>query len=205
MQTTCAAIILSGGLNTRMGGRNKALIELGGRSFIARILTALEGSFNQILLVTRQPELYRSQSVRIVEDIFNLRTPLTGIHSGLVNMTADYGFVTSCDTPLLKSELVRLLVAEIDTDFDIVVPSSGSHFQPLCAVYSKRCIPFIEDRLGRGDVKTDSMYETLKVKRIPYEQLQVVDPKLESFFNINTPEDLKFANQTAQNRERPHA
>jgi molybdopterin-guanine dinucleotide biosynthesis protein A len=198
MQTTCAAIILSGGLNTRMGGRNKALIELGGRSFIARILTALEGSFNQVLLVTRQPELYRSQSVRIVEDIFNLRTPLTGIHSGLVNMTADYGFVTSCDTPLLKSELVHLLVSEIETDLDIVVPSSGSHFQPLCAVYSKRCIPFIEDRLGRGDVKTDSIYESLRVKKIPYQRLRAVDPKLDSFFNVNTPDDLQTAMQAIQ-------
>jgi len=205
MQTTCAGIILSGGLNSRMGGRNKALLDLGGRSFLDRILTAIDGCFKELLLVTRQPELYRNQPVRIVEDIFKLRTPLTGIHSGLVNMTADYGFVTSCDTPLLKTDLVRMLVREIDVDVDIVAPASGSYFQPLCAVYSKRCIPFIEDRLGRGDVKTDSMYETLKVKRIPYAQLQVVDPKLDSFFNINTPEDLKFANQTVYIRERPQA
>jgi molybdopterin-guanine dinucleotide biosynthesis protein A len=205
MQTTCAGIILSGGLNSRMGGRNKAFLELGGRSFINRILSVLEECFDQLLLVTKQPQFYDNQPIRIVEDIFNLRTPLAGIHAGLVNMTTDYGFATSCDTPLLKTELVRMLVSEIDIDVDIVAPASGSYYQPLCAVYSKRCIPFIEDRLGRGDVKTDSMYETLKVKRIPYEQLQVVDPKLESFFNINTPEDLKFANQTAQNRERPHA
>ena len=205
MPTICAGIILSGGLNSRMGGHNKAFLELGGRSFFDRILSVLEECFDQLLLVTKQPQFYANQPIRIVEDIFSLRTPLTGIHAGLVSMATDYGFVTSCDTPLLKTELVRLLVSEIDVDVDIVAPASGSYFQPLCAVYSKRCIPFIEDRLGRGDVKTDSMYETLKVKRIPYAQLQVVDPKLESFFNINTPEDLKFANQAAQIRERPHA
>lgn len=198
MQTLCAGIILSGGLNSRMEGRNKAFLDFGGRSFIDRILSVLEECFDQLLLVTRQAEMYDSQPVRIVEDIFNLRTPLTGIHSGLVNMTADYGFVTSCDTPLLKSELVRMLVSEIDAHVDIVAPASGSYFQPLCAVYSKRCIPFIEDRLERGDVKTDSVYRTLRVKKIPYERLQTVDPNLDSFFNVNTPEDLQTALRAIQ-------
>jgi molybdopterin-guanine dinucleotide biosynthesis protein A len=174
-----------------MGGRNKALLKLDGRSFLNRIVTALEGCFDQLLLVTRQPQLYRNCSVRVVEDIFAARTPLSGIHAGLVNMDAEFGFCISCDTPFLKTELVRMLIGEIDTGFDIVVPSRGSYLQPLCAVYSKRCIPVIEDRLSRGDVKTDGIYEALRVKKIPYECLQKVDPQLSSFFNVNTPQDLQ--------------
>lgn len=205
MQTTCAGIILSGGLNRRMGGRNKALLELSGRSFIDRIVTALDGCFKEILLVTRQPELYSNLSVRIVEDIFNIRTPLSGLHAGLVNMDAEYGFCTSCDTPLLKTALVRMLVNKIDVYSDIVVPASGSYFQPLCAVYSKRTIPYIEESLEKGDIKTDGFYEKLRVKKIPYKSLQTVDPKLDSFFNVNTPEDLQTANQRLPRRERIQA
>ena len=181
-----------------MGGRNKALLELGGRSFIDRILTAIGGCFKELLLVTRQPELYNDLPVRIVEDIFNIRTPLTGLHAGLVNMDADYGFCTSCDTPLLKTELVHMLVNEIDVYSDIIVPGSGSYYQPLCAVYSKRTIPYIEDSLENCDIKTDGIYETLRVKRIPYQRLRAVDPKLDSFFNVNMPEDLQTAMQAIQ-------
>ena len=193
MQHTCAGIILSGGLNSRMGGRDKARLELGGRSFVDRILTTIDRCFKELLLVTREPDLYRYLPVTIVEDIFNIRTPLTGIHAGLVNMEADYGFCTSCDTPFLKTALVRILVSNIDVHHDIVVPSVGTYFQPLCAVYSKRCIPFIEDQLRRGEVKTDGIFKALKVKKVPYEHLQKVDPKLTSFYNVNTPEDLLSA------------
>ena len=201
MQPTCAGIILSGGLNSRMGGRDKARLELGGRSFIDRILTAIDRCFKELLLVTREPDLYRNLPVTIVEDIFNIRTPLTGIHAGLVNMDADYGFCTSCDTPLLKTALVRILVSNIDVHHDIVVPSVGTYFQPLCAVYSKRCIPFIEDQLRRGEVKTDGIFKALKVKKVPYEQLQKVDPKLTSFYNVNTPEDFISAKTIFSRRE----
>ena len=193
MKKICTGIILSGGLNSRMGGRNKALLELGGRSFLSRIVTALEKCFDQLLLVTRQPQCYLDYPVQVVEDIFTLRTPLSGIHAGLLSMDTDYGFCISCDTPLLKTELVQILISEIDINFDIVVPSSGSYFQPLCTVYSKRCVPIIEDQLQRGYIKTDGIYDRLRVKKIPYHRLQKGDPQLASFFNVNTPEDLLTA------------
>jgi GTP:adenosylcobinamide-phosphate guanylyltransferase len=69
MQTTCEGIILSGGLNRRMQGRNKALLELNGRSFLERIVTTLTGCFEQLLLVTKKPEFYKSSSSRTAKDI----------------------------------------------------------------------------------------------------------------------------------------
>ena len=191
MQTTCDGIILSGGLNRRMEGRNKALLKLDGLSFLEHIVSTLNECFGQLLLVTKNHEFYENSSFRIIKDIINVHSPLAGIHAGLVNINADYGFCTSCDTPLLKTEFVRILIDEIDPEYDIIVPSSGSYYQPLCAVYSKRCVPIIENYLKNGNVKTDGIYELLKVKRIDYEQLQRVDPQLKSFINVNTPEDLR--------------
>ena len=195
MQTTCDGIILSGGLNRRMGGQNKALLKLDGLSFLEHIVGALNECFGQLLLVTKNHGFYESSSLRIVKDIINVHSPLSGIHAGLVNINSDYGFCTSCDTPLLKTELVRILIDEIDSEYDIIVPSSGSYFQPLCAVYSKRCIPIIESYLKNGNVKTDGIYGLLKVKKVDYEQLQRVDPQLKSFINVNTPDDLRMVRQ----------
>ena len=192
MQTTCDGIILSGGLNRRMGGQNKALLKLDGLSFLEHIVSTLNECFGQLFLVTKNHRFYESSSYRIVKDIINVHSPLAGIHAGLVSINADYGFCTSCDTPLLKTEFVRILIDEIDPEYDIIVPSSGSYFQPLCAVYSTRCIPIIENYLKNGNVKTDGIYELLKVKKVDYEQLQRVDPQLKSFINVNTPEDLRI-------------
>ena len=99
---------------------------------------------------------------------------------------ADYGLVVGCDTPLVKTGILRTLVAAIEAGVDIVVPSSGTYFQPLCAVYAKRCAPMIEAQLQAGDFKILNLYARMTVKRIPYEDFRARDERLISFFNINT-------------------
>jgi molybdopterin-guanine dinucleotide biosynthesis protein A len=195
MNIPCAGIILSGGLNARMGGRNKAFLHLDGKPFLGRIYDTLPTSFIECLLVTREPGLYSKWNLKIVEDILSVRSPLTGIHAGLVNTKAEYAFCTSCDTPLLKKETIRVLINAIESGDDVIVPASGSYFQPLCAVYSKRCVPFIEEQLHQGDLKADHLFDKIKLKKIPYERFEAFDPGLNSFFNVNTMEDLHRANQ----------
>ena len=193
MAIQCAGIILSGGQSTRMGGRPKGLLRIGRRSFLDRIAIAIEACTQEVLLVTRDPCHYGDWPHRIVEDIFTMRSPLAGIHAGLVHMRADYAFFSSCDTPFLKSDVIRTLIAYADDESDIVVPSFGTYYQPLCAVYSKACAWLIESQLSRGDLKVDHLFSMARVKAIPYEQFHSVDPELKSFFNVNTPSDFKTA------------
>ncbi|UCD89404.1 MAG: molybdenum cofactor guanylyltransferase [Desulfobacterales bacterium] len=195
MKTTCAGIILAGGQNIRMGGRNKAFLRLGGRYFLDRIIDTLSNACCELLLATREPALYSERDLIVVEDILQVRSPLTGIHAGLVNMQADYAFCTSCDTPLLKNEIVQILIDEIEPGYDVIIPASGTYYQPTCAVYARRCIPFIEEQLNLGDLKTDHLYEKIELKKIPYAKFEAVDPELSSFFNVNTPEDIYLANR----------
>ena len=176
-----------------MGGRNKSFLLLGGRYFLNWIIDSLSNVCAALLLATREPSLYSGIGLKVVEDILQERSPLAGLHAGLVNMQADYAFCTSCDTPLLKSEIVRLLVDEVEPGYDVIVPASGSFFQPMCAVYSRRCIPFIEKQINIGDLKVDHLYEKIRLKKIPYERFKAIDHDLRSFFNVNTPEDMHLA------------
>jgi molybdopterin-guanine dinucleotide biosynthesis protein A len=201
MKTTCAGIILSGGRNTRMGGINKAFLRLCGRYYLDWIIDTLSGTCSELLLVTREPVLYRDWDLEIVQDIFQFRSPLTGLHAGLVNMQADYAFCTSCDTPLLESEIVQVLIDEIEFEYDVIVPASGTYYQPLCAIYSKRCIPFIEEQLSFGNLKADHLYKKIKLKEIPYERFEAIDPDLNSFFNVNTPEDIHSADRLLRQKK----
>ncbi|MDH3566660.1 MAG: molybdenum cofactor guanylyltransferase [Desulfobacteraceae bacterium] len=201
MKTTCAGIILSGGQNTRMGGRNKAFLRLEDRYFLDWIINTLSNACCDLILATREPYLYSEWDLKIVEDIFKVRSPLTGLHAGLVNMLADYAFCTSCDTPLLKKEIVQVLIDEIEPGYDVIVPVSDTYYQPMCAVYSKKCIPFIEKQLNLGDLKADHLYEKIKLKEIPYERFEAIDPDLKSFFNVNTPEDIYSAGRLLKRTE----
>ena len=200
---TCSAVILTSGLNRRMQGRNKAFIRLGKHRFLTRSIAATTVCLEERLIVTRQTDLYREWPAKVVADRFAIRSPLTGIHAGLVSMRSDFAFVTSCDTPLLKAALVKRLVEALDPEADVVVPASGTFFQPLCAIYSRRCAPVIEKILDRGEVKVDRLYELVRVKRVAYRHFEAVDPSLDSFFNVNTPADLETVSRFWERRVEP--
>jgi molybdopterin-guanine dinucleotide biosynthesis protein A len=195
LSPTCSAVILTGGLNTRMQGRNKAFIQLGGRRFLTRVLDTVSAYLDDCLIVTRQTGLYREWPVKIVADRLAARSPLTGIHAGLLSMRSEFALVTSCDTPFLKKAVVKRLLTALEPDADVIVPASGTFFQPLCALYSRRCGPVIEEILGQGEVKVDRLYARVRVKRVAYRHFEAVDPELHSFFNVNTPGDLETARE----------
>ena len=183
----CAAVILSGGLNSRMGGRNKAFLEVGGHSIVERLLSRLTPFFSEILLVTRQPERYRDLPARVVTDIYDARSSMTGIHAGLVQAEAGHAFVVPCDAPFLQSAMVRLLLDAWSPQWDVIVPVCDGRYEPLCAIYSKRCIPMIEAQLDRGNYRIYDFFDEVLIKKIPTEALKRADPALISFFNVNTP------------------
>jgi molybdopterin-guanine dinucleotide biosynthesis protein A len=188
LKIDCCAVILAGGLNTRMNGRNKAFLKIGGRTILDRLVESLQSSFPEIMLVTRQPELYSGYSFRAVQDIYPDRSSLTGIHAGLVSAKAEFAFMVPCDTPFLQAALIRLLLDELEPGLDVVVPFFGGHYQPLCAIYSKRCIPVIEDQLNGGDYKIIHLFDQMNTKIVPEEKITEADPDLLSFLNVNTPE-----------------
>jgi molybdopterin-guanine dinucleotide biosynthesis protein A len=129
----------------------------------------------------------------VIEDIFDVRSPLTGIHAGLVRMDSDFAFVTSCDTPLLTEDVIRMLLDRIEPDVDVIAPAQGTHYQPMCAIYARRCASEIETMLRSGALKVDLLFKRVRLKTVAYEELRAVDPQLRSFFNVNTPEDLQTA------------
>lgn len=193
MAVRCAGIILAGGRNTRMEGLPKGQLRIAGKSFLDRIAAAVGTCTGELILVTREPAVYHDWPYRIVEDVFKVHSPLSGIHAGLLHMDAEVAFVSSCDTPFLHPAVVRMLMDQADDTSEIVVPTSGTYFQPLCAVYTKACMRLIERQLSRGDPKVDHLFDEARVKSIAYEQLQSVDPQLNSFFNVNTPSDMAAA------------
>jgi molybdopterin-guanine dinucleotide biosynthesis protein A len=193
----CTGVILAGGKNSRIGGKNKTLIRIGGKRILDRIYEVLTILFDKIILVTNDPVQYMEWDFDIVTDIFLIRSSLTGIHAGLFYTATPYAFFVGCDIPFIKKELIEILIDNIEQGIDIVIPETSKGVEPLCSVYSKRCFKPIQDQLEKKSLKIQRMFQKVCVKKIPENILRTLDPDLVSFFNVNTPDDLARAKQAA--------
>ena len=92
-----------------MGGRPKALLELGGRRIIDRVAHVMRQVADDLLIVTNTPELYAGLGLPMVPDAFPDHGSLGGIYSGLQAASGDAAFTVACDMPFLMPEVARLV------------------------------------------------------------------------------------------------
>ena len=197
MTHPCTGVILSGGLSTRFNGQNKAFISVGGKRILDRLYPIFSDLFAEIILVTNDPIQFVKWDLTIVTDIFPVRSSLTGIHAGLFFSQNPFAFFSACDTPFLRKDIIEVLLENIDRNTDIVMPDTSAGMEPLCAIYSKRCLRAAGDHINQNKFKIQRALGNHRLKKIPETVLRSIDPNLTSFFNINTPEDLARAEEMA--------
>lgn len=185
-------VIQAGGKSTRMGGAPKALMELGGRRIVERVVAAIEPVVDDLLVVTNTPELYRFLGLPMVGDAFPDHGSLGGIYSGLAAAPGDAAFTVACDMPFLTRDVARLVV-ERAGEADVVVPRTGDQLETLHASYGRACLPHIEARLRAGRLKIVGFFDDVRVLEIPEGTVRrIADPAV-VFMNVNTPDELARA------------
>lgn len=183
-------IILAGGENIRMA-TNKAFLKIGEEPLIERILFIFKGLFDDIIIVTNQPELYISYDITLVGDLIKNKGPIAGIYSGLLNSKNNYSFIVACDMPYLNRQLISFMMGLVDGDTDIVAPRFRGLVEPLHSIYSKSCLNVIERHLNYDNRSLRDLFKECKVRYIEEEEIVSIDPEMKSFININTPEEFK--------------
>ena len=212
-------IVLAGGSSTRLAsvaatGGGKALLTFQGKPFLEHVVEVVVAEVGPTIVVAaagqRLPVL---DGVRVVHDRTPGAGPLAGIRDGLRAALAvahiDRGdhaaappphlaFVASCDVPLLRREVVRLLVAAAaESDALWTVPIVHGHRQVLVSVMRVEMVPWIDAWLAtgrrdlRGLFKEMAQKDPQSVCEVPEDACQAVDPTLESFVDIDTPDDLE--------------
>jgi molybdopterin-guanine dinucleotide biosynthesis protein A len=204
--------ILAGGRSRRFGAP-KALARVGGRALIERVHAALAGApLAEIVLITAEPEPFAALGLRARADTFAGAGPLGGIHAALrwaVEEGGSAALCVACDLPFLSSALVRLLLARAAaTDADVVAPASltGPHaVEPLCAVYSVRCLDEIEARLARGEYALHALLRAVSTEIIPPAEIYAAGAADAALLNVNTLADHATAERIARELERADA
>jgi molybdopterin-guanine dinucleotide biosynthesis protein A len=187
-----AGVIQAGGKSARMGGRPKALLDVGGRRIIERVVDVVAAVLGDPLVVTNTPELYAFLGLPMVADIHPDHGSLGGIYSGLVAAPGDAAFTVACDMPFLHRDLVRLVVDRAP-EGDVIVPRVGEQFETMHACYSKACLPHIEERLAGGQFRITGFFASVRVVEITEAAVRAYRDPAIAFMNVNTPEELEWA------------
>jgi len=183
-------IILSGGKNIRMGGENKAFVEVEGKRIIDRTIRLFKEVFAEIILVTNSPLEYLDYDVQIVTDLIKGKAALGGIYTGLFYSSSELCFVSACDMPFLDIRFIKHMI-ERSQHYDIVVPEASDGLQPLHAIYSKKCISSIKRLIDGDNLKIRILYKKYKTLTIPADVITSFDPQERMFLNVNSKKDLE--------------
>lgn len=189
------AIVLAGGRAERAGGKEKYFFRYRGRTFIERMIETLSAVVDEIIVVARDEEQCRRfspiEGIRCVGDIRKGIGPIGGLHAGVRHARGETLFVTACDMPFVKAEVIRYLFDLIE-GYDAVVPCwDGDRLEPLHAVYRREALAeYLEDE--REILSLRSMILSLNARFVHMDEIKRIDPKLSSFVNINRLEDLEL-------------
>lgn len=185
-----SAIILAGGKSSRMKF-NKALVQIGEKTCMEIIIEKLKREFNELIIVTKNKNIFPFAGVKVVEDELDGYSPAIGLYSGLIASGSLYNYLIACDMPFISLRAIYELRNSIEKGSEVIAFSKDGFIQPFNAVYSKKLIPRIEYNLKKGEkglfrlIKSSKLVE-LDIKNLPFKFNERV------FSNINTMKDLEL-------------
>ncbi len=186
LQTHPWGVVLAGGASARMG-RDKALLEVDGRTLIARAVQKLEEA--GVPVVVARGERAPLPGIRTVPDGGG-RGPAAGILGAAHAVAARSGLlVLACDLPLVPVPLLKLLLHQPG---DWVVPRWERGIEPLCALYRPAALLDLAQQVQRGSSALHQLTRCgdCRITYLEGEALHRLGRPEDLFLNLNSPDDL---------------
>lgn len=184
------AVILAGGLATRMGGGDKGLLSLGSTSILDQVIARLSPQVDGIVLnANGDPTRFDALKLPVVADsIAGFAGPLSGVLAGMdwaAAQGASHVVSVAADTPFLPCDLVpQLQLAGGEAGLALAASPSGR--QPTFGLWPVALRDDLRAALSDGLRKVVAWTDR-------HDAGQAMFPDDASFFNVNTPEDLETA------------
>jgi molybdenum cofactor guanylyltransferase len=189
--------VLAGGLARRMGGGDKAMIRIGGKTILERVLARLQPACVHIVLnANGDPARFASTGLPVVADsVPDFAGPLAGILAGLdwaAENAPHLEWMASVpgDCPFLPEDFVaRLHAVRAEEDKPLACAQSGDWRHPVVGLWPMAL---------REDLRHAVVTEGLRKIEVWTARHGVAiaawpDKPLDPFFNVNTPEDAATA------------
>ena len=196
-------LVLAGGLARRMGGGDKARIEIGGVTILDRVLACLSAQSTGIIInANGDPQRFADTGVAVVPDsVPGFAGPLAGILAGLDWLAAQNNGIewlvsVPGDCPFLPDNLVeRLHTArrQMGAGVGLACARSGQWRHPVVGLWPLALRADLRKALVEEGLRKIEVWTARHGVAIADWPDQPIDP----FFNVNTPEDAARAEQVA--------
>ncbi|MHA1130077.1 MAG: molybdenum cofactor guanylyltransferase [Candidatus Helarchaeota archaeon] len=195
-------VVLAGGKAKRLGV-DKALIVIKNRPLIVHTLARISSMSDDIIIVTKTVK--RMNKLRQVIDgtarFFldntpSIESPLVGALTGFQKAKYKNILLIGCDMPLIQPKVIELLckyIIKLQSRCWAVIPRHpNKYIEPLCAIYRRQpAIEALKRAISERGFKMSIFIDYISaVHFFPIEKIKIVDPDLQTFFNVNTREDL---------------
>lgn len=188
-------LVLAGGRGTRMGGMDKALLDLRGETLVERALRRLAPQVDALAIgANGDPERFAVTQPVLPDAVPGFAGPLAGVLAGLEH-AADRGFAqvatVAVDTPFFPRDLVsRLGAAGAPVAVAATQEDGRLRWHGTCALWSVALREPLATALRDGERTVRRVAERLGAVAVAF-------PAAAAFVNINTPADLSQARDRA--------
>jgi molybdenum cofactor guanylyltransferase len=196
-------LVLAGGLARRMGGGDKARIEIGGVTILDRVLACLSAQCTGIIInANGDPKRFADSGLPVIaDDVPGFAGPLAGVLAGLDWAAAhapDVAIVASVpgDCPFLPDDLVQRLHAarrQLGAGVGLACARSGEWRHPVVGLWPLALRADLRKALVDEGLRKIEIWTARHGVAIADWSDQPIDP----FFNVNTPEDAARAERVA--------
>ena len=166
-------------------GRPKQLVEIGDCTMIERVVDALSGEVDEVVLLGGGQVPATLEGLSRVADADNCQGPMAGILGALRAVPHACWVVAPCDLPLLRRAAVRWLVDTRRPGAWAVLPSLEGFVEPLLALYEPQARTLLEEAAAAGKHALHHLASNSRVAAVePPSALR------RCWFNANTPQEL---------------
>jgi molybdopterin-guanine dinucleotide biosynthesis protein A len=193
--------LLAGGLARRMGGGDKPMRTIGGRTILERVIARLQPQCDSLILnANGDPARFASFGLPVIPDgVADFPGPLAGILAALDWAAANRPEVSlvlsaAADCPFLPRDLVaRLEQARVAENAELAVAASDGQTHPVVGLWSVT----LRDELRHALVEEDIRKIDRWTARYPLATVTWPVTPVDPFFNANTVEDIADAERLA--------
>jgi molybdopterin-guanine dinucleotide biosynthesis protein A len=186
--------ILAGGLARRLGGGDKALRKVGGRTVLSRLVDRLTPQATRLVLnANDEPRRFDGVGLPVVADSLpDYPGPLAGVLAALewAALSApgiQWVVTVPGDAPFIPRDLVSRLHVERHRDGAILAcAGSGGRTHPVVALWPVSISEELRRAVAEDGVRKVGAFNQRYSCSVVQWGTEPVDP----FFNVNTPEDL---------------
>jgi len=177
------------------------LIRLADKPLVLHVLDKIVTLVDEVVVVVNSKMQKKkfaeviNQRALIVVDKANVQTPLVGASTGFETVHREYTLLLACDIPFLSSNMLSFLLDVCSNKTAAIPRWPNGNIEPLHAAYHARtAAKAAKKALKNGKLDMRSMITNMQsIRYVSTSVLQQIDSKRLTFFNINSPEDLKKA------------